>query len=63
MKKEKSTKSNTQAKNKTKAAKQAGRPALFNTPEELQAKIDKYFDTCKPKLLLVDGKTIKDKSG
>ena len=28
----------------------AGRPPLFNTPEELQDAIQDYFDYCKPKI-------------
>jgi DNA-packaging protein gp3 len=28
----------------------AGRPSLFNSPEELQKTIDDYFEFCKPKI-------------
>lgn len=45
------------------AATLAGRPAMFQTPEELQAQIDAYFDTCKPTYLVVEGKIVKDKNG
>lgn len=40
-----------------------GRPAFFDTPEQLQEAIDKYFETCKPTVLEVNGKPVLDKSG
>lgn len=40
-----------------------GRPAMFQTPEQMQEAIDAYFDSCKPKFLTINGKTILDKTG
>lgn len=40
-----------------------GRPAMFQTPEELQAQIDAYFETCVPSFLTVGGEKVKDKTG
>ena len=49
---------------KTKAKKPNGRPALFRTPEEMQAKIDEYFASqIGPKAIIVDGKPLYDKHG
>ena len=43
---------------------QRGRPALYDTPEQMQVKIDEYFDTCRPTQLLDDkGKPIYDLTG
>lgn len=57
-------KKKTQSKAKRKeAATLAGRPAMFQTPDELQTQIDAYFDTCKPTYLVVEGKIVKDKNG
>lgn len=52
----------TKAVTRKKAVK-TGRPALFSTPEQLQAKIDQYFETCKPTYLEIDGKPALDKNG
>lgn len=40
-----------------------GRPALFQTPEEMQVCINAYFDYCKPTFLTVKGKQVLDKNG
>ena len=38
-----------------------GRPPKWNTPEELQAEIDKYFEDCKGEVLTdADGNTLAD---
>lgn len=43
---------------------QRGRPALYDTPEQMQVKIDEYFDTCRPTPLIDDkGKPIYDLAG
>lgn len=39
-----------------------GRPAMFQTPQEMQEKIDEYFASCKPTFLTVNGKTVLDKN-
>ena len=41
-----------------------GRPPMYNTPEEMQEIIDKYFEDCKGRMLLDgEGNFIKDKYG
>lgn len=41
-----------------------GRPPLYETPEQMQVKIDEYFDTCRPTPLIDDkGKPIYDLAG
>ncbi len=42
---------------------QPGRPAMFQTPQQMQEAIDAYFESCKPTFLTVKGKTILDKTG
>lgn len=51
------------SKTTKKTALVQGRPAFFDTPEQLQKAIDAYFETCKPTLLQVNGKPVLDKSG
>lgn len=47
---------------KAKVKKPNGRPALFRTPEEMQSKIDEYFDSqIGPKSIIVDGEALYDK--
>ena len=49
---------------KAKVKRPNGRPALFRTPEEMQAKIDEYFAfQIGPKIIIVDGKPLYDKHG
>lgn len=43
--------------------KPIGRPALFRTPAEMQAKIDEYFATRKPSFLMIDGEKFLDANG
>lgn len=40
-----------------------GRPAMYKTPQEMQAKIDEYLENCEPKLLKIDGQVMCDKNG
>lgn len=40
-----------------------GRPAKFETPEEMQLLIDEYFKECTPEIVIIDGIAVKDKSG
>ena len=40
-----------------------GCPPMYKTPEEMQAKIDKYFDECEGEYLIVDGYAVTDKNG
>ena len=47
----------------TKKAAQKGRPAHFDTPEQLEQYADEYFATCKPSFLMVNGKVALDKAG
>lgn len=46
-----------------KTANLGGRPAFFNTPEELQEAIESYFQIPTVGFLLVDGEKVKDKTG
>lgn len=46
-----------------KAPVKMGAPALFSDPLVLQDKINTYFETCKPSLLVIDGQPIKNKDG
>ena len=43
--------------------KPVGRPPKFKTAEEIQTKIDAYFESCKGEPLMVDGEPYLDKSG
>jgi hypothetical protein len=43
--------------------KKMGRPLKFKTPEELQAKIDAYFDSCFYPVLNKDNEIIRDDEG
>lgn len=45
------------------AKRPVGRPAMFQTPEEMQVKIDAYFASCVPTFLRVDGSVVPDKNG
>lgn len=40
-----------------------GRPPFYNTKEEMQEKIDAYFEGCKGKLLKIDEIVVRDKNG
>jgi len=41
-----------------------GRPRKYKTPEEMQAAIDIYFDSCKPEPIIdKDGNIMMDKNG
>ncbi len=40
-----------------------GRPPKFNTVEEMQEKIDKYFEECKGKVFEVNGEPVYNKYG
>ena len=37
--------------------------AMFKTPEQMQERIDAYFESCKPTFLTVKGKPVLDKTG
>lgn len=42
----------------------AGRPPVYKTPEEMQIKIDEYFERCAGETLVnADGDTVYDKHG
>lgn len=44
--------------------KKVGRPPMYNTAEEIQEKIDAYFEECKGRVLTDDeGEMIRDKNG
>ena len=44
--------------------KKVGRPPMYNTAEEIQEKIDEYFEACKGRYLEnPDGTYVKDKYG
>jgi hypothetical protein len=43
--------------------KKMGRPLKFKTPEELQAKIDAYFDSCFEPILNKDNEIVRDDQG
>lgn len=46
------------------ATKKVGRPPMYKTKEEIQAKIDAYFEECKGRVLTdADGNPIIDKYG
>ena len=52
------------AKDKETPKKAKGHPPLYATPEEMQKKIEEYFESCKPVMLRNDnGNIIIDKSG
>lgn len=59
----KTSRSSKKAARKAPAKQPIGRPAMFRTPEEMQAKIDKYFATCKPSFLMIDGQKVLDGNG
>lgn len=59
----KTSRASRKAVSKASAKQPIGRPAMFRTPEEMQAKIDEYFATCKPSFLIVDGKKVLDGNG
>lgn len=41
-----------------------GRPPMYKTPEEMQKKIDEYFESCKGELVYdAEGRPILDKNG
>ena len=40
-----------------------GRPPKFRNAEEIQKKIDEYFESCKGEPLMVDGEPYLDKNG
>lgn len=41
-----------------------GRPLMYSTPEQMQAKIDEYFDECRGEVLTdKDGMPLYDKNG
>ena len=40
-----------------------GRPPMYNTADEMQVKIDEYFDECKGKPLVIEGEVMRDKYG
>lgn len=40
-----------------------GRPLMYKTKEELQEKIDEYFEKCKGKYLTIDDVLVRDKNG
>lgn len=40
-----------------------GRPLFISTPQEMQSKIDAYFEKCKPTFLTVEGQLAKNKDG
>lgn len=45
-------------------SRKVGRPPMYNTAEEIQEKIDAYFEECKGKVLTDDeGEMIRDKNG
>ena len=49
---------------KSMSANKGGRPPMYNSKEEIQEKIDAYFEECKGKVLLdEDGKPFLDKYG
>lgn len=41
----------------------AGRPPKYKNREEMQAKIDEYFNACEGRPLVVDGRVMLDKKG
>lgn len=46
------------------SAKHIGRPRLFKTPEEMQERINAYFDTCRPTQMIdSEGKPVFNKEG
>lgn len=45
------------------AKRPVGRPAMFQTPEEMQVQIDAYFASCMPTFLRIDGNVVPDKNG
>lgn len=45
------------------AKRPVGRPAMFQTPEEMQVQIDAYFASCEPTFLRIDGNVVPDKNG
>ena len=40
-----------------------GRPPMYETPEEMQAAIDKYFEDCEGEYIIIDGYAVTDKNG
>lgn len=40
-----------------------GRPPMFTSAEEMQKKIDAYFEACKGTPLVIDGEVVRDKNG
>lgn len=40
-----------------------GRPPFYNTKEEMQEKIDAYFEECKGRYLVIDETVMRDKYG
>ena len=40
-----------------------GRPPFYNTKEEMQEKIDAYFEGCKGRILAIDEIVVRDKNG
>ena len=40
-----------------------GRPPFYNTREEMQEKIDAYFEECKGRYLVIDETVMRDKYG
>ncbi len=40
-----------------------GRPPFYNTKEEMQEKIDAYFEECKGRILAIDEIVVRDKNG
>lgn len=57
------SKASRKAARKAPAKQPIGRPAMFRTPEEMQAKIDEYFARCKPSFLMIDGEPALDNNG
>lgn len=44
--------------------KKVGRPPMYNSAEEIQAKIDEYFESCKGEILYnSEGEPLMDKNG
>lgn len=62
-KKVQQTKATRKAATNGTAKRPVGRPAMFQTPEEMQVQIDAYFASCMPTFLRIDGNVVPDKNG
>ena len=50
-------------KGESMAGKQVGRPPKYRSVEEIQAKIDAYFEECKGHVMMWGGHAVTDKNG